>query len=958
LILRVFFLVSFAAFVSGLADSCGNRHKQQLLNPMAPKPNPQNQPGTAPNLDESGKVPFLLQTLSIDQRMDALRQVSTLEPPFKVAIMYFPDIDLAELNNERQGQSLPLIPVANTSQIASWINNAPVPELLRDTQYISLSKYLLDTYGEGQSPLIEYVGDTYVFEYPSLFVTTNVDVESLIGVIWEDNSDFIRLIEPIEFEGQCASAPFADKYEYMVSDPYVNGSGQYYDRQQWPESPYFLPMIHSSLVWNLNLDPKDEEGNPLICALVDVGVDLDHPDIQDSLFLPEGLETDLVDGDDLPEAGDQNHGTACAGIMAASENGSMLCGILPKAKILPIRVSDDQLSIDILNVIYAIDLIKTWKQYNDLNIKTCLISVGYTKGEASLGDRQELHAKIREMVLDFDVICVTGAHNQGVNNDIDGRIYPSSYSTVIAVGGTATDESQRWIDSNEGSNYGPWVDVYCVSGSDDEPLQVLASGGGTYNSSGTSWAAPEVTVGALALCALKPDLTYNEFLDIVNSRCVHYNYDPDDQSDYTPFFDFEEILEFLGEMNLGGTEHGAYKLVDYTKDLDWLVARPDYNLTAVLPTGSSESPIFHIVSFDKSTFSWSDTPTSVPGFSYGNYSIAFEGDTIYLAINDFGTSGSTTTNPDLKVYTYDNGSWELAGEVESGGRVLDCSLSGDGNIQVLTMGSSNSPGKLHVFSGASHQQYDTPEYVYYFPDKAYHLRNSIHALSNGDVIYAYAKHWSGIHSLQLAYFDSSNEEWASPVETISTSLWDSSEIDLDVNDDDEIAVLCREIVQMGPYWNYFVSLYQGFYGEMEGGPIGGDHFIGELITRTAEPQLGIELLDDSAYCLYSTVFSPNAPWTRYNSALWCLPNALIPPFVGGVPDIAHLVYVDQNDTIEYDAVSHDPNLSTAPNGPLLTGSPTSFSGDCAVFLAGFNKWDENGRYDYKIYPVFVRQRSE
>lgn len=75
------------------------------------------------------------------------------------------------------------------------------------------------------------------------------------------------------------------------------------------------------------------DGSGQVVAVVDSGVDLDHPDLQSRLV--PGL--DLIDGDDRPD--DANgHGTHVAGIVAAATgNGVGVAGAAPGAQILPVR---------------------------------------------------------------------------------------------------------------------------------------------------------------------------------------------------------------------------------------------------------------------------------------------------------------------------------------------------------------------------------------------------------------------------------------------------------------------------------------------------------------------------------------------------------------------------------------------------------------------------------------------
>ncbi|MER8046824.1 S8 family serine peptidase [Streptomyces sp. NPDC094032] len=77
-----------------------------------------------------------------------------------------------------------------------------------------------------------------------------------------------------------------------------------------------------------------ERGDDTVIAVVDTGVDLDHPDLKGRLV--DGY--DFVDNDDQPK--DLNgHGTHVAGIAAAhTDNGVGVAGGAPGAKIMPVRV--------------------------------------------------------------------------------------------------------------------------------------------------------------------------------------------------------------------------------------------------------------------------------------------------------------------------------------------------------------------------------------------------------------------------------------------------------------------------------------------------------------------------------------------------------------------------------------------------------------------------------------------
>jgi serine protease len=95
--------------------------------------------------------------------------------------------------------------------------------------------------------------------------------------------------------------------------------------EQWALDALGLPDAHAHSI-----------GCGVTVAIVDSGVDLDHPDLRDRLV--EGI--DLVDGDSDPD--DENgHGTHVAGIAAAAvDNGTGIVGAAPCARIMPVRVLD------------------------------------------------------------------------------------------------------------------------------------------------------------------------------------------------------------------------------------------------------------------------------------------------------------------------------------------------------------------------------------------------------------------------------------------------------------------------------------------------------------------------------------------------------------------------------------------------------------------------------------------
>ncbi len=124
-----------------------------------------------------------------------------------------------------------------------------------------------------------------------------------------------------------------------------------------PDDPHYteqwgLPRIRAPEAWDLTT------GDDLIIAVIDTGVDLDHPDLVGKLWtnadeIPDnGLDDDgngYVDdshgwdfvNDDAEPQDDYWHGTHVAGIAAAdTDNGQGVAGVSWGARIMPLKVLD------------------------------------------------------------------------------------------------------------------------------------------------------------------------------------------------------------------------------------------------------------------------------------------------------------------------------------------------------------------------------------------------------------------------------------------------------------------------------------------------------------------------------------------------------------------------------------------------------------------------------------------
>lgn len=259
--------------------------------------------------------------------------------------------------------------------------------------------------------------------------------------------------------------------------------------------------------WHLALEGvqnawKTSQGEGVTVAVVDTGVDLEHPDLKANM-LPG---YDFVDLDTTPQdiAG---HGTHVAGLVAA--NGLAL-GVAPHAKILPVRVlkdlsggSDGTVALGIL---WAAGLLPNPPNPHPAQIIN--LSLGSPDFSSLIAD-----AVARAQAV--GVIVVAAAGNRGEN----ALAFPAALLGVVSVTALAGPTAAYQPGYAQKGN-GLWISAYGGdlgadqdhNGVQDGILSTYLSVGGTGSGyaldSGTSMACPQASgMIALALSSgTKPEL--------------------------------------------------------------------------------------------------------------------------------------------------------------------------------------------------------------------------------------------------------------------------------------------------------------------------------------------------------------------------------------------------------------------------------------------------------------------
>lgn len=353
-----------------------------------------------------------------------------------------------------------------------------------------------------------------------------VTVPDLTNIYLLKTSQDINIIFMVQEYKANANVEYAEpnyiaEEHAIPNDPYFassNSWGQGYD-DLWG-----LKKIEADKAWDIS------QGEGVIVAVVDSGIDYNHPDIAANIWknageIPNnGIDDDengYVDDDkgwdfvyeDNDPIDDIGHGTHVAGTIAAIGNNNIgVIGVSPKAKVMAVKGLGYKEGKDSATVL------ANCIRYAARNGADVISNSWGANLSNTLGDA------IKEA---YDAGCVLVFSTGNMNADFSNN---SLKSRIEIINVASTDHNDKKSDF---SNWGFKVDVAAPGGdnwwgnadSGDNILSLRAQGTGYNDSrslgadyirkSGTSMACPHVSGTVALLLSSKPDLNKEEVRQIL-----------------------------------------------------------------------------------------------------------------------------------------------------------------------------------------------------------------------------------------------------------------------------------------------------------------------------------------------------------------------------------------------------------------------------------------------------------
>ncbi len=288
-----------------------------------------------------------------------------------------------------------------------------------------------------------------------------------------------------------------------------------------------VPMINADDVHDMGYT-----GEGVTVAVLDTGIDTNHPDLQDDLLGEHCYLADAGDSCPCGAGGHEEHGPGCAEDGAG--HGSHVSGIITSAGVVaPVGVAPDAgiIAFKVLNDSGSGWLDDTLDALNYIighpgdGVDVVNMSLGAGPWTTPCDDEWPEMTTAFNTLRSAGVLAFVASGNDADKSHLG---YPSCISSAVSVG-DVYDENVGGIGWMACTDWSTWQDLVVCHSNSHSTLDLLApgalivssvNGGGTDEYGGTSMAAPHAAAVAALLLDADPSATPDEIESCMKSSGV------------------------------------------------------------------------------------------------------------------------------------------------------------------------------------------------------------------------------------------------------------------------------------------------------------------------------------------------------------------------------------------------------------------------------------------------------